>query len=620
MSKKSVYDKWQDRIRLAQEYKKKLVDPAMIKRFHDYMKNDYYKDTAQTDRISVNQVFTNVKILVATLALQEPEFKAIADDSDQFRAREPIIESALNNAFHRMKYNSSLKKVVKDAHINWGGVMNLGYSFKLAREILDKDITEVDPKTRDEKEFAEAQIYHEYIKSDSVFSRRVSPGMFFIEPDSTENLVTAGYCFETFIFKQSYLEEKYGVDMSSIPAKVAEWLSDIMKSLGLGNDKEVRKGALHQIYSLEEGKRIVLIEGADKAFEYDWNYDFYPYETLIFNENPDENYGTPDVKQYEPQQLELNKLRTTQMNTINRNNGRYQMLKNGVDAEEVRKFETNTQASLIITNVDGAIKPIQQLSIDPNHGAYQNAIVGDIQTQAGTDAIMSENTGVRKSASEAAIRDYYAKLRIAERKDAVDTFTVNCAVKILQFMQEEYSIPRMVDIAGANAKFLFDNLPAKDSTNKGLAEQLQGIPTPPGGIPIYKGKFPADKTNLTGKYQIFLRTSTYAQNKQLEAQRLQAFLQFLAVNPMINPKELTEIVVDLALDEFDTSKLIVPDAYQMSVDPLQRVLFQQIMMSMGKMDASGQPVRSAPGSAGPAMTGAKMGSEAIQIQGPQGAK
>ena len=612
MSRKSEYSIWKDRIKLAQEYKKKIVDPKMIQRFLDYYKNDFFKNQVQTDRISVNMVQPTVKILQAALALNIPSFKAIADNPSN-KSREVFVESSLDTAFARMKFTNTNKKCVRDAHLNWGGVCKTGYNFKLAREILDKDIQEVSPDTRDPKEFAEHQIYHEFIKEDSVYAIRVSPGNLFICPDATENLTDAEWCFQQIIQPKEYVEEKFKVETSGIPDMVAEWLTDNLKKLGLGSTKDVSKAVVYEIYSLKEGKRIVMIEGYEKVFTYDWKAPFYPYSTLVFTENPDENYGTPDIKSYEAQQLELNMIRSLQMNTIKRNNPRWQMIKNTVDTEEVKKFEQNLSNSLITVQQENAIKPIAPVQIDPSLFNYEPHVRQDMQTITGTDEIMQGGQqATRKSATETAVRDFYAKLRITERKEIVDAFVTDVAEKVLWNMQENYDIPRFISIAGANAKFLFDH--SKDEEfKKGLATQTQGNQNA-----SFSGQYPITKEDLCGKFQIYVRTSSTAQNKQLDTQRIMSLLPFLSVNPLIYPNELTQLIVDVGLDGFDTSKLVIPNAYDMMQDPMKAEMFRQIMMGMGKIGGDGGiRTPTGAGSAGDAMTQAKMQSEGNQPQGPK---
>lgn len=599
---------------MSEEYKKKIVDPKMIQRFHKYYKGDFYEGSVDTNRIAVNTVFPNVKVLQAALALNSPTFKVIADDP-ALKSREPIVEALLDNSFYKMNYTRTLKKCVRDAHLNWGGVACSGYNFKLSRKALGGEDVRNLENSKDIKDFTEFQIYHEYVKEDSIYCMRKSPNLFFLDPDATENLVDAKFDYDTIIVPSQFIEDKYGIEKTSIPTKVAEWLFDIVKSLGLGNDKDVAKAVIRQIYSLEEGKRIVLIEGTDKAFEYDWDYDFYPHSLLIFTENPDENYGTPDIKIYESQQLELNKIRTVMMNTVNRNNPRWQMLTNSMNPEEVKKFEANITSSIISVSQDGAIKPIQQLPLDQNLQVYEPRCANDIREGQGIDEIMrGGQAAIRKSATETATRDFYSRLRINERKETVDEFSKDVAVKSLAFMQKEYTIPRFIKIVGADAKFLTLN-----TQNENMKEMLKNQTTYSGQFPVVGGEASAEKQegNIVGKYQLYIRTSSYASNKMQDAQILQTFLPFLAINPMISPKELTELVVSVGLDGFDTSKLVVPDAYDIATDPVKAEKFRQIMMGMGKgMGQSGQGGEVRPsvgaGSASPGMTEAKMGSEAQQ--------
>jgi hypothetical protein len=56
--------------------------------------------------------------------------------------------------------------------------------------------------------------------------------------------------------------------------------------------------------------------------------------------------------------------------------------------------------------------------------------------------------------------------------------------------------------------------------------------------------------------------------------------QFLLGNPLIDPNDFTDLVIDVYLDGLDTSKLKIPNAEEIMKDPIKREQWRQMMLSI----------------------------------------
>lgn len=556
MPKDKDYAKYSDLIKISKEYREKKAKSKQWETYIKYYKGEFHDDYSTQDRITVNMVHPNVKVLQAALSARHPEIIANAR-REEFEGRAPLVANQLNYTIKDIGYKYTLRKVIRDTHLMGTGVLKVGYDFETT-------------------EGAETPVHNLYVKKNQVYAIRVSPTRFFIDPDANENLDDSKFVIETIVKPKKEIEDKYKIDLSTTASFIPDFIMSGLKDLGLINQQTIEKSTIYEIWDIVKHKRIVVIEGyKDKIFEYDWvkGLEDFPYELLMFADIPDEAYGIPEVKLYESQQKEKNSIRSIMANHVKRNNPRYSMLTGGVDPKEIEKFEKNVDNSLIQFKVAGAIMPIPVTQTGNDLYQYEPRIDADVDSIMGISEIMKGSEGnIRKSATEASSSDFYSRLRIGERQDDVDIFTLKTMKKILNIQQEEYDSSRYIKMLGEDGKYMWKEY---------------------------------NKKNIAGEFDLETKTTTATSNRSMMVQQVSDGYKMLNGNPYISQKELTQVYVDTVFEDFDTTKIMIPDADEISKDPIKKHVYDIMMKQTAQGGAGlaqpgpgGQPGQPGPGGAG----------------------
>lgn len=559
MAKKSEVEDWKNKISIAKKYKKKAVNIDRWKRYIRYYKgefNDMMGDfPAESDKITVNLVHPNVKVFQSALAARDPVI-VVSPRKEEYANKKYLMENVLNYTIKEIGYKYTLKKILRDSHIFGLGISKCGYSFETEKE-KDKS--------------SELPVYNEYIKKDSVYFLRVNPFYFYLDPNATELLTNARWCFETIFKPKEYVEKKYGIELAETNI-FSEMFETILDTLGIREKEIIQQVELSEIWDIENRKRIVLAEGSDKILleaDFPDGIENSPYDILTFNEIPNEPYPISDIKLYESQQREKNFLRTMMMTHVKRFNRRYQIQEGTISKSEMEKFEANVDGSVIQFKQPPGITPVADAPLAQDAYIYEGRIDGDVRDILGIEEMARGGGITRKTATEASIRDAYLKLRIGDRQTYVEEFVNKTATKLAQLIMANYSMERHIRILGDDGKFLYKRYTEEE---------------------------------IEGEYDFEVKLgSTMQQNELLENRQIMEIAVALRGNPYINQKELIELIIDTLPDSIDTTKLLIPSADQISKDPYWAEIYrQQIAQNTPPTPPGGAP----PGGLPPEMTGA----------------
>jgi len=548
MSKTSqeLYTKWQGVIKACVQYRNKIISDEDFKTFSNYYKGRFNKDKKEADRVEVNLVYSTTNVLMSALASKDP-WVAFKARKDEYKSRETICEESLNNTFSDIGFKHTLQEVIRDAQLYGYGVGKTGYTFEADEEKTEKKKKDI----KDEQ--AEQPQYHMHIKKDTVYFNLIDPKKILLDPTSLQGIKDSKFVIEVLTQNKTFLSEKYNIDLSKITVGIPAFLKDKFDDLDKESQKVFDMCIFYEIWDIIKRKRYIMIEGyTEKVFEYEWpEYcEDYPYEVLIFNHAPNEPYGISDVSLYRTQQEELNVLRSTEADHVKKNNSRWQAKAEGADLKEIKKFMANEVGTVVGVKEINAIAPIQPHQFSTDFTTYEARIQNDVKETMGVSDFMRGGSTGKKTATEAYATSQYAQLRVGQRQNEVDNFVLNVAMKLFNIMQKEYDTPKFVQMAGEEGKYI-----AKEYTKK----------------------------DIEGEYDLVVQQGTGA--KAYQIQTIGAGLKMLNGNPLINPKEFTEIIVDTFLEGVDTSKLVIPNAEQIANDPIEREKWRQIMLVIQQQGA-----------------------------------
>jgi hypothetical protein len=439
-----------------------------------------------------------------------------------------------------IKYRLTLQSVIRNTSLFGYGVGKAGYAVE-GNITTDKSST--DPIFN----------FNIDIKKDSIYWNLVDSKNFLFDPMAREGLKDSTFVIEILVKRKEDVESQYGISLDEVSCSVPEWLKDDSKKMK-EEEKVFELCVLYEIWDISKQKRMILIDGYSKeVFKFDWPYglDTYPYSVNVFNKAPESPYGISDVSLYRAQQEEINSIRSMMAEHVKRNSCKWQGVLAGLEKKEVEKFLENETGSLIEVKTSGAISPIQPHEMSMDFSMYQANCVNDIKETLGIADFMrggQDKQKGNKTAAQANSEDFFARLRLGDRQATINEFVIDSGDKLFRIMQNEYDTPRFVRIA-ENGQYI-----SKEYT----------------------------KQEIMGEYDLIIQQGTGV--KMAQIQNVIMGLKMSLGNPLISPKEWTDILIDECFDGLDTSKLMIPDAEEQVKDPIKREQFRQIMLSVAGLN------------------------------------
>ena len=457
-------------------------------RAKSYYKGQFKPDWSDDeDSVFINMVFPNTEIIKPSIFFRNPRIfikptqdKFILEDGrtlDGAKAGK-LIEDAVNYIAYSNGLQREVKKVRNDAIMLTYGVMFSGY----------------------EGETGVNEDGETYIRKDSIYSLRISPYKFLVDPEATD-------CLE-FSDARWVARE---IDLRFNEFKQDDWYENRDKAksdaTGYGEklDKEGRKIPLIEFAGkdykdTEDAKRITLYEiwirptpAEKKKLKKDenggrivvlsmsndephkvlrWPYKIknpFPFRGLAFFRDNDEFYPISDVAQYEQQLNELSKIRTAQLKHIKTFGDKKVFIDKSIfdSEEELTKLNEAESGPFIGVNIEGDIR--NHVFVLQFGSAPSEMFIVDKKVQDDMDKISGINDMRRgipisgiETATEAERISGFGGTRLVEMKSDVADFYQDIARMYVQFIKQYWTTETMVRRLGTLTPEWTDNFSSED--------------------------------------------------------------------------------------------------------------------------------------------------------------
>jgi hypothetical protein len=447
--------KWKDRRTVAAKKFSPMVDN--IKKWRNYYRGNQWPHqwggedtaTAYRDKTVDNLVYANIKAIMPSINFNNPKIfvearrKPFRQGEQIFdtEASATIFETVINYYLQELQVKKEVDKCLLDALLGPWGVMQLGYTAE-TEKINNGEVLEV----------------NELIKADSPFATRISPLDFLVDVEAKDShLNDAGWCGVkwTKTLDEVKKDPRYENTKTLKPnAQVkTEYPSNVKspsdKTLENSSDFERVEG--WDIWSIKDRRLITIVDSHDKFLrnENGWplEFDGYPFETLFFNENPDELMPVSDVDIYLSAQDELNRFRSLQLSHAKRVSQRkYIAQASAFDPEELDKLENGPDGTVLKSNgsVDTAIRAMQDAGTSQDIYIAINQLKQSIGESSSVAAFEKGIAQKFDTATEPALIAQGTTIKRAERLQTLEDFYVRIAKKtgkILQQTLDPISIP-----------------------------------------------------------------------------------------------------------------------------------------------------------------------------------
>jgi len=570
MAKSAEFNEWEFRLSVSHKKAKPIQENVGTNR--DYFRGKQWakgEEDNYTHLVVENLVFANTRALVAQLAFKNPKHfvtprkKPFVGKNGLFDTIQASMnmEAVLDWYFKEMKTLRESRKCLYDALIAFRGIARLGYTLK-TEKIKDKN--EIDT--------------NEIIRADSPFIQRYSEFDFRHDTEGTDALLDdSRWCAFKFTAPLQDIKDNPRYNSRGLKSN-ANMITDFGDK-GVAESRRSRTDETRTIVELVEGWEIydkktrklrVIVPGHDKFLRNEkWegaldNIEGLPVEILYFNENPDEALPVSDVNTYRPMQDELNKVRSLQLDHIDRiSRRRYIADGNKLSEEELRKITHGGNGAVARAegSIENALEPVADANVSQDTYVVANIVKSAIRQMAGISQTEALDPRGADTAKEAGLITAASSGLRSDQQSQYEDFNVRLSRKLAMILQktlDKVEIP--LDPLQFQAFVQQQQLGSKT--------KLAQIAGQEGAI-ILQPWLDLSKEDIQGEYNFDIEVgSTQPVNEETRKRDVVEAAQLLQNNPYIKPRESTRVVLE-------TFRIPDPDSLLKSEEEVQQEQQQQ---------------------------------------------
>jgi len=556
--------KWKNRLVNAHKQHEKIE--KVIKRGHDYYRGKQESFGQYEDFIVENTVFSNIKTILPSIAINNPKILVYARKKPYVTRRggEPFlvntVESAkvkqlqLNYWYTHLKAHRQVKKAVLDALIGVWGILQLGYTVRTEKIGKKGRLLQVE----------------EYIREQSPFIIRRSPLDFRKDPFSKDHhLSDAEWVALRWVKRLEDVQENPGFRntkdlMPNFRYKVDGAESDAMtKPIRDSGDMDTDRVEGWDILDKRDEKIITIVEGHDRELQVrDWPQTFdggFPIEVIFFNENPDGDFPLSETDQYIDLQDVLNEMNSAQLAHVRKVSQRkYISRKGAFNEDEKYKLERGGDGTVAESDidVDKAIKDLKDANVSQDLYVTIASVRNGIRGLAKVPAFEQGVAEKFDTATEPALISQGLSAPRADRQRVVESFVENTVSKLDKIIQQTVTSEE-IPLSESDFAFAKSLAPTRLASIVGLE-----------GRQILLPWLNLTKDEIQGDYEYEIELgSMQPRNEETKKRDLVTLAQLMQGNPFINTFRATQVM----LDAFDVKDFqLLRDPKEVAQEQAQR--------------------------------------------------
>lgn len=452
---------WLDKIDVSKRYREKVAERYRWKILTDEYRGDF-KEVQNASDIYIpplNFIFAYVKSEIPSLYLRDPKIKVNAKKGTSHLAAR-ILEKALNYLWRTKRIKRENKKNILDVLLVGHSWFKTGYAGKFGA------VEEANGNT------------YEFIESEDFFGYRVPYKDITFNPDANDppydcTWIAHEVCVPLADIQKSKL---YKNTKDLKPSITGEY--DLESKDPVNDDKRhdlgVPKARLYEVWDKSTRTVFTIAEGCDHYLKepQPWPYDMngFPFSYLRINEDPMCPYGIPDCYMFEPQVLEIMKIRAMMLDHLKRFN-RQLLISQGSMGEEAKShFAAGITGAVIEVNTGG--KPLGDVAVPTPYPQIQTDIYAiedrltqdtiNISGQAPSERGASQKTTTRTFKELVEIKKG-AENRRSDKIDTIEDFVEDAASNLVALLQQLADIPYFVRIADDDPEKVIEGLQSRQS-------------------------------------------------------------------------------------------------------------------------------------------------------------
>lgn len=425
--------------------------------------------------LPLNLIFAYVKTELASLYIRDPRLSINPKNQTSIKTS-AVLEEVINYLWYYKKLKREIKKCIIDTLLIGHSWFKTGYTGKFGT-VEDNNGGTIE--TIESEDFFGYRIPWENIITDC---ESIDP------PYDCKWIAHATWVPIEEVKKNPRYKntDKLNVNLSS-------------KDEGSNNDYEKQqkegKVCLYEVWKMTDKTICVVSPGVDDYIEdpkpFPYEMRGYPFSYLRFNSANDDQFGISDVATFEPQLLELIKLRSASIDHIKRFNRQLITTPDNISPDEEEKLVQNITGSIVKVMDPSKIGPLPYAPLATDYYAIEDRLKEDMINISGQSAA---ERGAMQKTSTRTIRELMQMQqgsgnRRAEKLDQVEEFVEDIATNLISLIKQFATFPYYVRILGNNSPELQAAIMERPSAGS------------PEGVTSNKG-FTFTKEDIEGEYDV----------------------------------------------------------------------------------------------------------------------
>lgn len=493
---------WNEELEAGREYKKRFARPDTWTDYKNYYRGDWKTSTT----IPVNRVFSFGRSMIPRTYFRSP-CVTVTPTKPQFEWHAKLVETLDNYLIRELLLKKTLKRSILDAFHSGTGPIKLGFDSEFGylpgQAALPGGETASQTSTKQENTLIE---YRSNIKPGMPWAVAIPP---------TDIITPWGYreAEELPWITHEYLRPLRDVQVDSKYYKASREAvrggftyraDDPRRAMSSIFDRSKTPLCLIREIRDRKYKRVIITCEDQLLLEEEdvLQVEGLPFEFVIFNEDPDHFWGIPDVRTIEPQQLELNEIRTQAHKHRRLTMLKFLYLKGAITDEQIKKLTSEEVEGIEVVDTESlaaVVLPLQN-HIPPDLWREAQEVLGDFRETVGFSRNQLgeyKSAGTPPTAHEVVAVQQANEIRNDERRDIVADVLVNIIRKWNQYIFKFWDEEKVMQVAGPDGVKHWIKFSGKE-----LEGEYNLLVDPDSGLPVTRQIKQAQAEKLFGMFRM----------------------------------------------------------------------------------------------------------------------
>jgi hypothetical protein len=453
--------RWLERIERSKKAKKSFLEDA--ERFFRMYQGDYSERPGRKrtqDKMSVNIVYSHVEIVTPAVFSGFPAVRVqpkpkVGENSDQAQIRANNMKLVLTHWAKELALDDELREVFFDTFF---GLAALEVGWETVIEEIDE--------MADPEEGGEAVSLGSVVSiKDQPFAVRRDFRNIYLDDEVPRRKDGRWIAVEEVIPFNDFLASPTFTDKAKKRVKPQERPNEEQeeKKNWMGRDEQRSEKSWLQIFTIwdkETRKKYVVTkdypgylnsdgpEGEEWPYEIDYKGDIFPICIHDAKKDRFSPYSWSEFKAYEPQIVELNRIRQAIQIHVKRALPRIIFTESAGKKDQVQKLMNSRtdEATMLESISEQAIKPFANAQIPPDLYKFNEIAKDDLLNVS--SLFEYQNSSIANTATEASIIEGRSNVRKAMRTKLWEQYVVEIFAKMAQLCQQNMDESVAIQIAG----------------------------------------------------------------------------------------------------------------------------------------------------------------------------